>query len=270
MSFPTFNIIEDVQITGCKPAEIDSMKFCHINSQYHSWDYTHVNASIDSLLGNNPGNHLYIYGFATSYCASNGHQAPMYAGFLMPAELGAPTNSMCVVNNQASEEEVFPFDRFGYFWKQSEDPSHKGRVYFLACNKDLDSILVDDALMYEYAVLFMVSPNDLSTNRNGSLDVDRVVFTFTQLDGDVVDYTWFKKEETLGECVNGILFGHFQDEVEELDLSTEEKEERIANIRGELRRVSFSSSHNSPFTCNYAYTTSYSQLSCVSDCFSST
>lgn len=246
------------------------MRFRHIDFHYHSWDYTHVNDSIDSLLGNSPGNHLYIYGFATSYCAESGHQAPMYAGFLMPAELGAPTNSMCVVNNQTSEEEVFPFDRFGYFWKQFVEPSHKGRVYFLACNKDLESISVDDALMHEYAVFFMVSPNDLSTNRNGSLDVDRVMFTFTQLDGEIVDHTWFKEEEPLGECIDGILFGHFADEVEELDLSTEEKEEMMTNIRDELRRVSFSSSPNSPFTCNCAHSTSYSQLSCVSDCFSST
>eukprot|EP00986_Skeletonema_menzelii_P006211 scaffold2341_cov212-Skeletonema_menzelii.AAC.7 len=211
------------------------------------WDFSHADTSIITFLEKYPGYDIYIYRYATSYLPTSGHQAPMYAGFLMPDKLGPPTNSMCLVDNQKSTEELHSFDKFGFFWKQSGDPNHQGRVHLLACDKDLESMSENDSYSHEYSVIFIVCPNDLSTNRGGKLNVDGVKFVFPMLDGEKADFTWFPEENNVDECINVILEHYFdKEELEEFGFKSEEERRiKTAKITGDLRPVSFSSPQSS-------------------------
>jgi len=122
----------------------------------------------------------------------------------MPAELGPPTNSMCSRNNKEGVDECHSFDHFGYSWKPSNDPNHKGRVHLLACDKDLKKMSKDDSLLHGCGVMFMAKPDDLQTNhRSGKIEVDCVRIKFVcplwELGEDkdedgVLDGTWFPAE----------------------------------------------------------------------------
>ena len=201
VTFTCFNL-EDVHVVGCNPCELDAMRYVNTGQP---WDFSHAGTSIISILGENPGHDIYLNGYAVSYLPASPHQAPVYSGFLMPSELGQPTNSMCLVDNQRSTEELISFDQLGCFWKRSDDPNHKGRVHFLACNRDLGSVSENDAYRYEYAVIFMASPGDLSTKRHGKCIVDQVDFSFPLLDEEVVRSTWLPGQQKLDKHINRIV-----------------------------------------------------------------
>ena len=165
------------------------------------WDFSHVDAFLTTTLQDNPDHNLYLYGYATSYLTNAHHQAPIYAAFLMPAELGPPTNSMCLRNNEESVDECHSFDHFGYSWKPSNDPNHKGRVHLLACDKDFEKMSEDDSLLHGWGIMFMAKPKDLQINRRGRINVDCVRIKFMCPlwergdDGDGVrNGTWFPAE----------------------------------------------------------------------------
>ena len=169
----------------------------------------------------------------------------------MPSELGQPTNSMCLVDNQKSTEELISFDQLGYFWKSSDDPNHKGRVHFLACNRDLGSVSENDAYRYEYAVIFMASPGDLSIKRHGhgKCIVHQVDFSFPLLDKEVVKSTWLPEEQTLDKHINYIV-NHFfddEDEFEEFGFSSDEIKMKTDEIKVDLTKVSFPHAKVQPF-----------------------
>eukprot|EP00984_Skeletonema_dohrnii_P033055 scaffold28474_cov74-Skeletonema_dohrnii-CCMP3373.AAC.1 len=120
----------------------------------------------------------------------------------------------------------------------SKDPDHGGRVYFLACSEDLKSMTEIDAYRHEYAVPFMLSPDDLSTNRCGKINVDSVRFSFTGLDGTDIDEIWFLNEMSFNECIDGVVEIHFgEDELEDYGfLSDEEKETKQAESKEYLEQ----------------------------------
>lgn len=246
VTFPRVDIGEDARcdilmnahVISCKPTEFDA-KLLEFNTQL-LWDFSHAGPSVVDILQENPRYNVYLYGFLTSYLSSSGHQAPVYTGILMPANLGPPTNKICLADNQNSDGEIIPFEELGYSWDMSKDPDHGGRVYFLACSEDLTSMTEIDAFRHECAAPFMLSPDDLSTNRCGKINVERVRFSFTLLDGTDIDETWFLNEMGFNECIDGLVDGYFdEDELEKAGfLSDEEKETKQAEIKEYLEQVS--------------------------------
>jgi len=228
----------NAHVISCKPTEFDA-KLLEFNTQL-LWDFSHAGPSVVDILQENPRYNVYLYGFLTSYLSSSGHQAPVYTGILMPANLGPPTNKICLADNQNSDGEIIPFEELGYSWDMSKDPDHGGRVYFLACSEDLTSMTEIDAFRHECAAPFMLSPDDLSTNRCGKINVERVRFSFTLLDGTDIDETWFLNEMGFNECIDGLVDGYFdEDELEKAGfLSDEEKETKQAEIKEYLEQVS--------------------------------
>jgi len=202
------------------------------------WNFSHVDPAIEMILKRNPTSHLYLSGIASSYTGSSGEQAPLFVTFLLPAEFGAPTNSMLLVNNQASEEQVIPFSCLGYRWKLSDDPRHDKRVFYLYCNHDLASISYEEAIRHEYGTLCVVPPSELSTSKNGKLIVDRVRFEFTDPNSDVIDYTWYPREQTFNSCIKDVIECHFKDELEENGLSIEEEMPRIKKYLSKVSTLS--------------------------------
>ena len=123
-------------MTSCKPAEIDAMQLEEITSG-RPWDFSHAPSQIIDVVEKQDCN-IFLYGFPLSPIS---HQAPVYAGILMPRNAGPPTNMMCVANNQdTSSEQFLSFNEFGYSWQQSADPDHNGQVYSLTCSKDFGSM----------------------------------------------------------------------------------------------------------------------------------
>ncbi len=209
-----------------------------------TWDFSHTPSFFRSTLGENPGHDIYLTGYAASYLVGAGNQAPVYTGFLMPSELGQPTKMLCLQYNQLSTNEFTSFDRLGLFWKASDDPDHKGRVHYLACNRDLGSVSENDAYLYEYANIFMPSPDDLSTKRHGKILVDKVSFPITLLDGDSQQVFWFPKEQNLNNCIISAVEQYYdendRDEFEEFGFfSDDEITLKIDEIKVNLKKVSF-------------------------------
>ncbi len=231
-SFSNFTM-KNIHITGCKPEEIEPLRSPTTATAAPAciwekdWNFLHVDPAIDMILKRSPTSHLYVSGIASCCTGSSGEQAPLFVAFLLPAELGAPTNSMLLVNNQASEEQVIPFSCLGYRWKLSDDPRHNERVYYLYCNHDLASISEEEAIRHEYGTLCVVPPSDLLTSQHGKLIVDRVRFEFTDPNSDVIEYTWYPREQAFNKCINDVIECHFEDEVEENGLSIEEELPRI-------------------------------------------
>ena len=192
---------------------------------------------------------IYLYGFLTSCYSGEGHQAPVYAGILMPPNAGPPTNMLCVGNNQdtISSEKFVSFDECGYSWQQSGDPDHNDQVYFLACSKDFGSMSEEDSYRYEYGNLFMLYPELLSTNRDGKLNVECVHLSFRKLNGDLDTETWHLKEKTFAECIDDLVFCFDFDDEDELKKAgyktDEEQRAKLAQVRAELIQVSLSKSY---------------------------
>lgn len=231
------DILINAHVISCKPTEFDA-KLLELNTQL-LWDFSHAGPSVIDILQENPRYNVYLYGFLTSYLPSSGHQAPVYTGILMPANLGPPTNKICLADNQNSDGEIIPFEELGYSWDMSKDPDHGGRVYFLACSEDLTSMTEIDAYRHECAVPFMLSPDDLSTDRYGNINVDRVRFSFTLLDETDNGCTWFPNEMGFNKFIDGLVDGYFDEvELEEAGfLSDEEKETKQAEIKEYLVRI---------------------------------
>ena len=229
------------------------------------WDFSHAPSQIIDVVEKQDCN-IFLYGFPLSSYSGIGHQAPVYAGILMPPNAGPPTNMLCVGNNQntISPEQFVSFDECGYSWQQSEDPDHNGQVYFLACSKDFGSMSEEDSYRYEYGNLFMLYPELLSTNRDGKLNVECVHLSFRKLNGDLATETWHLKEKTFAECIDDLVFCFDfddEDELKEAGYETDEEQQaKLAQVRAELIQVSLSKSYPvSPFDCSKTF--SYNTIS---------
>ncbi|KAK1733585.1 hypothetical protein QTG54_015758 [Skeletonema marinoi] len=236
VNFHCFDITE-VHMTHCTPTELGDMQHEYYTTAPtgrpgRKWDFSHIDAFIATTLQDNPHHNLFLYGYATSYLTNAGHQAPIYAAFLMPAELGPPTNSMCLRNNEEGVDECHSFDHFGYSWKPSNDPNHKGRVHLLACDKDFEKMSKDDSELHGRGVMFMAKPDDLQTNhRSGKINVDCVRIKFVcplwELGEDedgVLDGTWFPAEMEFDNFIKQFVKCHYsKDELMEKGFDTNQK-----------------------------------------------
>ena len=210
------------------------------------WDFSHAPSQIIDVVEKQDCN-IYFFGFPLSCYAASGHQAPVYAGILMPRNAGPPTNMMCVGNNQnTSSEQFVSFDEFGYSWQQSADPDHNGQVYSLTCSKDFGSMSEEDSYRLEYGNLFMPYPDLLSTNCHGKLNVETVHFSCTRLDGELDTGTWYPKEMHFEEYIDGFVEHYYNDEddLKEAGYETDEEQRaKLAQVKADLIPVSLSKSY---------------------------
>ena len=185
------DVLSDIMhLTSCQPSQIKSI-------MDGSWDFTHLPATMRRMLVDNPNHCAYLYG-APSCCdttGANGKQAPVLTAIVLPKTYGPPTVTALRYNNQRASEELIPFASLGYMWKEvtvTDDPSLKGKLFFLSYEADLEDISDTDDIVYahEYSTPYLVSCKDLRTRYNGKLCLDYVTFSFEDCDGDVFDAQW--------------------------------------------------------------------------------
>ena len=216
------------------------------------WDFSHAPSQIIDVVEKQDCN-IFLYGFPLT---PNSHQAPVYAGILMPRNAGPPTNMMCVADNQdTSSEQLVSFNEFGYSWQQSADPDHNGQVYSLTCSKDFGSMSEEDSNRLEYGNLFMPYPELLSTNRDGKLNVETVHFSCTMLDGELDTGTWYPKEMNFKECIDGFVeaYYNYEDDLKKAGYKTDEEQRaKLAQVKADLIPVSLSKSYPPPHLLSIA------------------
>ncbi len=213
--------IENVHVTGCKLSESSSI----MNG---SWDWSHLPDAMQRILNYNPNCSVYLY--ATASCVNptgaNSVQAPVLTAIVLPTSYGPPTVTALRYNNQRANDELLSFESLGYFWKESDDPWSKSRVFYLACDPDLSSISdsEEDPSFYnhEYSTPFLPCPKDFKTNSYGKLIIDHVSFSFRDADGYLVTDKVWDGVTDLEDFIDEVFHDHFEDPMDE-DVEVDEE-----------------------------------------------
>ncbi len=213
--------IENVHVTGCKLSESSGI----MNG---SWDWSHLPDTMQQILHSNRNCSVYFY--ATASCVNptgaNSVQAPVLTAIVLPTSYGPPTVKALRYNNQRANDELLSFDSLGYFWKESDDPWSKSRVFYLACDPALSSISdsEEDPSFYhhEYSTLFLPCPKEFKTNIYGKLIIDHVSFSFEDADGDLVTDKVWDGVTDLEDFIDVVFDDHFQDPMNE-DVEVDEE-----------------------------------------------
>jgi len=247
------DVLSDTHVTSCQPSQIKSI-------MDGSWDFSHLPATMRRIFAGNLNHCAYLY--ATPSCCdttgANGKQAPVFTAIVLPETHGPPTVTALRYNNQRASEELIPFDSLGYIWKEvAGNPSLKGRLFFLACEANLESISVTDDIVYahEYSTPYLVSRKDLRTRINGKLHIDYVNFTYEDCDGDVIDDAEWDCSVDLEDFVDELFHGDYQPMDEDIEVDE-------AASKAYLRKVSSFVTHFSTYTLFHSLTQEYMLLSC--------
>ena len=174
------------------------------------WDFTHINKHIRTLLKDNVGADVYIYGSAQmAYDTSREGAQPIYAPIMHIITLQSgcvPTSTVRV--KVGDQPEVFStFEDMYYRWVRVDDPCFNGgrvsrtsggRVYHLV----LDPNAVGTAETGEDdkgASLYLMSSKEAEKDTEGQLKVDHIEFAFSDSEGEEVTEEWSNLNEAGNE-----------------------------------------------------------------------
>lgn len=248
------DVLSNIHVTGCQPSQIESIMDV-------SWDMSHLPATIGKIFVDNPNHTAYLY--ATPSCCdttgASGKEAPVLTAIVLPQTYGPPTVTALRYNNQRASEELIPFGSLGYIWKEvTDEPSLKGRLFYLACEADLENISDTADIVYalEYSTPYLVSYKDLRTNSYGKLWLDYVNFTYEDCDGDLIQGAEWDCSVNLEDFVNDL---YHSDDFQPMDEDVVVDE---AASKAYLRKVSSFVTHFSTNTIRISFLTQEILLSC--------
>ena len=210
----------------------------------HNWDFSHLQATITTLLSQKPDRDLYLFGNVESaqdisrVAATEAFQAPTLTAIVIPTGR-VPTRTAAFHSNQTNEETIYSFEDIGYQWVRADDPCYNGRVYYLACNVDLSSVptVEFDANKHEMISPFTITPHDIRRTQHNKLQIDFLKFNFIDGDGDACQGVWDRKYDgPLNEYLDGLVDDYFPDGAANAKASIMEVRANVVLEAGQIQR----------------------------------
>lgn len=177
------------------------------------WDFSHLPTHINTILKNNYGKDVYIYGSVQSAYddtrkgAQLSDKAPVMNIITLPSGC-VPTRFVYV----KVEGELRSFDDMGYEWVQVVDPcfNGKGKVYHLALVSS-DEVIENEAEENEGTALYLMTSSDAGRDTKGRIKVEHVEFKVLDENEEEVleEFFYPGHDDPPQDLYDGIIQEHF-------------------------------------------------------------